>query len=433
MGTRHRIFHFGTIGLPFMRLNTFLVPLTIGLFIYTIVTVVNHINNSSKSAPVDTPPSGDGVSTAASSERSLLATSKSLLVTGVSSKIPVAKDYKLLTSVPWDMREIGKLYRDAGVEMACEMLETGVDVLQPLLEFTPNTAGPLGRRCAFSIRLQVGKELGSGIPSVTRGIIEDYLKARQLTIQTTFYHDEKGRLILGPVLRAALVVLETPDKVSSPEPMIAKSVEEFRTLGAYWNESEPFEPGHCRTLILGFRYTLDADMLVAKPNPQREYEVLFLHLLPESTLLSPKLAVFATSDARTQFHLLEESDPESVEQLSAITADVRFADVKLMGMLPETPVVTRVRHRALLSVPIDIVKSQMEGVGGKIPGGFSGILDDLYRRATSTDAPAASPDVNPSNSDSSGTPPKADEDFQKSDSSENGSKARPVLNPGFDA
>ena len=258
-------------------------------------------------------------------------------------------------------------------------------MVQPLLDAIPNIAGPLGRRCAFSIRLQVGKELGDGLPSVTRGIIEDYLKSHQLTIQPTFYYNEQAKLILSPVIRAAFVRIDVPEQASPAESMIATSIRELRTLGTYWNDTATFTPTDCRTLVLGFRYTLDVEGVAAKPNAQREFELVFLHLLPEATLQNPKLAVFATSDARTQFHLLEESNPDTVEQLAAITADVRFADSKMMGMYPETPVVTKVRHRALLSIPAELVQSQIEGLAGKGPtGGFSGVLDELYARAMGT-------------------------------------------------
>ena len=174
--------------------------------------------------------------------------------------------------------------------------------------------------------------------------------------------------------------------------MIAKSIEELRTLGAYWNKSTPFTPADCRTLILGFRYTLDSPPIAGKTTPKLDYELLFIHVLPQSTPQKPKVAVFATSDARTQFHLLEESDPESEMQSAAITADVRFADSKMMGMYPERPVVTRVYHKALLSVPVELVQSEIEGLTGVPPeGGFSGVLDKLYKTATGTDLRAIAP------------------------------------------
>ena len=163
--------------------------------------------------------------------------------------------------------------------------------------------------------------------------------------------------------------------------MIAKSIGELRTIGVYWNKTEAFTPALCRTLILAFQYTLDVEGVAAKPNAQREYELVFLHLLKDASVANPKLAVFATSDARTQFHLLEETNPDSVEQLAAITADVRFADSKMMGMYPEAPVVTKVRHRALLTIPTDLVQAQIEGLGVGKETDFSDVLDEFYDRA----------------------------------------------------
>jgi len=316
-----------------MKLNKILVPFTVLMLAYSIFTVVSHLRKE----PVPLKPINDGSSKQSdqrpdSAKRSLLNESKGLMLTGVSSKTPIAEDYTIIKEIPWKLNAVQAIYRAAGAENACALLETGTDVIQPLIECTPGAAGPLGRRCAFSIRLQLGKELGEGLPGVTRGIIEDYLKAHQLTIQPSFYHDEQGRLILSPLIRASFVRLDTPAVAAIAESMIAKSIGELRTLGAYWKETEVFTPALCRTLVLGFQYTLDVDGVAAKPNAQREYELVFLHVLADATVANPKLAVFATSDARTQFHLLEETNPDSDEQLAAITADVRFADSKMLGM-----------------------------------------------------------------------------------------------------
>ena len=207
------------------------------------------------------------------------------------------------------------------------------------------------------------------------------MQAHQITVQPSFYHDEQGRLILSPQIRASFVRLDTPSLAAIAEPMISKSIGELRTLGVYWNDSENFTPALCRTLILGFQYTLDIEGVAAKPNAQREYELVFLHLRKDATVANPKLAVFATSDARTQFHLLEETNPDSVEQLTAITADVRFADSKMLGMYPEAPVVTKVRHRALLTIPADLVQAQIDGLGAGKQADLSKVLDSLHERA----------------------------------------------------
>lgn len=365
-----------------MRLNKVMAPFTVLMLGYSIFTVVSHVREQQKWSSADGEKSTDQSALAASSsKRSLLKESKGLMLTGISSKVPIAEDYRILKTVPWTLSAVQSNYRASSAESACSLLETGTDVIQPLVECLEGSAGPLGRRCAFSIRLQLGKELGEGLPGVTRGIIEDYLKAHQLTVQPSFYHDEQGHLILSPLIRASFVRLDTPALAALAEPMIAKSIGELRTIGVYWNKTEAFTPALCRTLILAFQYTLDVEGVAAKPNAQREYELVFLHLLKDASVANPKLAVFATSDARTQFHLLEETNPDSVEQLAAITADVRFADSKMMGMYPEAPVVTKVRHRALLTIPTDLVQAQIEGLGVGRETDFSDVLDEFYDRA----------------------------------------------------
>ena len=375
-----------------MKLNKVLAPFTVLMLGYSVFTVVSTLKEEQKwPTEDDNQSSGQSAPATSSKDRSLLKESKGLMLTGISSKIPIAEDYRILKAIPWTLNAVQSSYRASSAESACSLLETGTDVVQPLVECLEGSAGPLGRRCAFSIRLQLGKELGEGLPSVTRGIIEDYLKAHQLTVQPSFYHDEQGRLILSPLIRASFVRLDTPALASLAEPMIAKSIGELRTLGVYWNETEAFVPALCRTLILGFQYTLDVEGVAAKPNAQREYELVFLHLLKDASVSNPKLAVFATSDARTQFHLLEEINPESVEQMAAITADVRFADSKMMGMYPETPVVTKVRHRALLTIPTDLVQAQIDGLGVGKEADFSEVLDGFYERAIGQAQPTVTP------------------------------------------
>lgn len=389
-----------------MKLNRILAPFTVIMLVYTAYNVVNHLRKDGENTTAPGEPSSKASTLIIPSEgRSLLNESKSLMLTGVSSRTPIAEDYRILKAVPWKLGEVQASYRAAGAESACELLETGTDVIQGLVEANPGTSGPLGRRCAFSIRLQLGKELGEGLPGITKGIIEDYLKAHQLTIQPSMYHDEQGRLILSPLIRASFVRLDTPATAALAEPMIAKSIGELRTLGAYWSGEEVFTPALCRTLVLGFQYTLDVEGVAAKPNAQREYELVFLHLLKDATVSQPKLAVFATSDARTQFHLLEETNPDSIEQIAAITADVRFADAKMLGMYPEAPVVTKVRHRALLTIPADLVQAQIDGLGVGKQAGFSEVLDSLYERAMGETQPTATPS---DSAQSSGAQPALD-------------------------
>ena len=62
-----------------------------------------------------------------------------------------------------------------------------------------------------------------------------------------------------------------------------------------------------------------------------------------------------------------------------------------MGMYPEAPVVTKVRHRALLTIPTDLVQAQIDGLGVGKEADFSEILDALYDRAMGQAQPTVTP------------------------------------------
>lgn len=406
-----------------MRLNYILAPLTVLLFIVTIINIASHVQSRRDAAVAETNTGVEDTAQLAPEnlETSILAQSTSLLMTGVSSRVPTVEDYSQLDSVPWEFKEINRLFRSAGTERSCQLLEPGIDVVQPLAKGVKGQAIPLGRRSAFGIRLQIGKEMGSGLPGISRGYIEDYLKSHQLMIQPSFYQDGDGKVFPGPDMRAALYKVEGPYLTALQEEMIKTSVGDLRTLGAYWQKGKDFNASSIRTLILAFFYEKDPDRGAVQPVPEREFELIFLHLLPDATPDDPKLCVFATSDGRTQFHLLEETDPDQPEQPANVNADIRFADVQLLGMLPRLPVVTRVKHRSLLTVPVEMVKAEIEGLAGKPPEhGLSSVLDDFYARALGVDMEyepgkaeannGATDDQTPSNAsaaqkiDSSGTP-----------------------------
>ena len=152
-----------------MKLNTVLAPLTVVMCVITAVTVFNHMNQQRSESPSSSAATATGMSSPMipSSERSLLSPTRRLLVTGVSSKIPEADDYRLISTIPWEHKDVSRLFRDAGTEMSCELLETGSSVVQSLVAPTADVAGPLGRLSAFSIRLQVGKTLGDGLQSMS--------------------------------------------------------------------------------------------------------------------------------------------------------------------------------------------------------------------------------------------------------------------------
>ncbi|MEJ7591359.1 MAG: hypothetical protein WKF77_07405 [Planctomycetaceae bacterium] len=368
---------------PDMQSKTILAPLTICSFLVTGVVVASHILRkpealgTTESTSMLDPALGD----LASSEGSVLGMSKTLLLTGITSTVPDVRTMPVIRAVPWERDALGREFRRAGAQMSCSLLEPGVEVIQPLIAPVTGSAGPIGRQSAFSLNLQVDKAAKSSIPRVALGAIESYLGSHQLTIQIVYYHTVEGQPFFGPQVRAAFVAVASPEKTTEAETMIAAAIRELRTLGLYWDQSTVLVPEKARTMILAFRYSLDTKIAgTGKSASDQEYELLFLHLLKDSTATAPKLAVFATSNARTELNLLETSDPMSTQQKSVIAARVRFGEFNMMGLYPTNPVVTGVYHQAQLSLPVDSVKALLEGFASGEPRSLSDVLDELSSR-----------------------------------------------------
>lgn len=382
-----------------MQSKTILAPLTICTFLVTGVVVASHILLQPDALGTTESPSlmNAGLGDPANAASSIEAMSKTLLMTGVSPAVPEVRTMPVVRSVPWERQALGREFRRAGAQLSCSLLEPGVSVIQPLIAPTPGTAGPIGRQSAFSLNLEIDPAAKSNLPRVTRGAIESYLSSHQLTIQPVYYHTVEGKPFFGPQIRAAFVAVASPDKTTEAEDMIVAAIRELRTLGIYWDAETPFVPEQARTMILAFKYSLDTNIAgTGKSKSDQEYELLFLHLLKDSSATAPKLAVFATSNGRTDLNLLETSDPMSTQQKAVIAARVRFGEFNMMGMYPANPVVTGVFHQAQLSLPVDSVKALLEGFATGKPRSLPDVLDELTSRGTTGNtsdlfSPPASP------------------------------------------
>ena len=382
-----------------MQSKTILAPLTICTFLVTGVVVASHILLQPDALGTTESPSlmNSGLGDPANAASSIEAMSKTLLMTGVSPAVPEVRTMPVVRSVPWERQALGREFRRAGAQLSCSLLEPGVSVIQPLIAPTPGTAGPIGRQSAFSLNLEIDPAAKSNLPRVTRGAIESYLSSHQLTIQPVYYHTAEGKPFFGPQIRAAFVAVASPDKTTEAEDMIVAAIRELRTLGIYWDAETPLVPEQARTMILAFKYSLDTDIAgTGKSKSEQEYELLFLHLLKDSSATAPKLAVFATSNGRTDLNLLETSDPMSTQQKAVIAARVRFGEFNMMGMYPANPVVTGVFHQAQLSLPVDSVKALLEGFATGKPRSLPDVLDELTSRGTTGNtsdlfSPPASP------------------------------------------
>ncbi len=386
-----------------MQPKSVLAPLTVLSFLATGGVVVSHI----LSGPAEVHrfeavslPDRESVS-AVDSKSSLLEMSKTLLMTGVTPAAPEIRSIPVVRTIPWERDELGREFRQGGSPMSCSLLEPGVDVVQPLVAPAEGASGPIGRQSAFTISLALDPAARSALPRVVRSAVESYLKEHQLTIQPVYYHTVAGQPFFGPQVRAAFVEIASPEKTVTAEAMISKAVAELRTLGVYWDQETELLPEQARTMILAFQYSLDNDVASnGKSQKNQEYELLFLHLLKDSTPTEPNLAVFATSNGRTELNLLEASDPKSTIQPSVIAAHIRFGELNMMGMYPANPVVSGVFHQASLALPVDSFKALLEGFASGRPRSLDDVLDELSSRRATGDSSGLFDDSDQADSDS---------------------------------
>ncbi|MEZ6062236.1 MAG: hypothetical protein R3C19_17995 [Planctomycetaceae bacterium] len=371
-----------------MHSQTILAPLTILLLVVTAVSVYRQMEENKANTFSRQQEFLAGAETEADPlTRQLIvgtsATTTPLLLAGMSSVVPTVEDYPALAEVPWDLNQVTTMYRHAGQALSCELLGAGVPLTQGLVSPQAGVAGALGRDSAFSIRLQLDPIGEAELPRVTRGAVNSYLESHQLTVQPTLYHTESGHDFFGPQVKAAFMSTDGSENTVEAEAMILSAISSLRTLGLVWESKEPLSLESARTMVLAFRYTTE-ERTAASPDgtSHREFELLFLHRLKDSTAENPHYAVFATSVARTQFHLLDTSDPTAEGSAPTVSATIRFGNMSAMGMYPALPVVTGVTHRALLTLPVDTVKAQLGGLTGDQSVSFSEFLDQLHERAS---------------------------------------------------
>ena len=88
-----------------MKLNKVLAVFTVLMLGYSVFTVVSTLNVEKKWSTLDNKTSHQSNSTTSSQGRSLLTESKGLMLTGISSRIPIAEDYRILKTIPWTLKE----------------------------------------------------------------------------------------------------------------------------------------------------------------------------------------------------------------------------------------------------------------------------------------------------------------------------------------
>jgi|GEM_PF-1525740 len=287
-----------------------------------------------------------------------------------------------IKQIPWERGDIEFALR-AFPAGRCQILPTGSDVAPLGVEAgEPGESYLSVRKTAFVIGLQVDAAARRTLPNVSASMIEDYLARHAVAIQSTVFQHQNGMMTMAGPIYAAFSTRSGANLTLKPEPMVDDAIGNLAILGALPND-DPNDHS-ARTVALAFGYDRAvASNLATSTGKIRDYELLFLHLLPESEnqglTSGPAIAAFATTDGRETFQEIELSVAVPGKLLPDVMAMIRFDQFRLMGTYPANPVVTAVRNRVRFSASTQSVRQRLIGGNGNSPISFQKLLDELHR------------------------------------------------------
>ena len=297
----------------------------------------------------------------------------------------------------------------AAANRASRILPPNGDV-RPQLQRSQGRSGTLGRVTALTIGLELNADAAKSLPGPTRSQVLQYFRDHRLAVQPIIYHDASGAPYFGIDTASAFYRVDRPARTLRPEPMIGEAVDRFRTLGVVsdhpatlgsTNRDPPeSEVASGRTLAMAFSFSQAIGPLLDAPT-RTVHELLLLHLPLTDAVTDnagqdvvslnrreiPNLEVFITSDDRTILHQVLGDAQLASSGGPAMSAQVRFDDMTMMGLYPARPVVTEINYRRGGSISMSILERFMEA---STPVSLPAILDrfsDLARAPIATQDP----------------------------------------------
>lgn len=296
----------------------------------------------------------------------------------------------ILKEIPWQPSEVATLYSNHSAR-PCQLLGPGIS-LDPLPVEGTVAAGQSTSQfmTAFQIGLSMNAKARAKLSPVTRSTIENYLDQHVLAIQPEICRRADGQKLLTGQVRAAFFSKNSPSVSLTPEPMIQESITNLRVLGVLPGNSpagtlamDDNDRQLPRTLVMAFSYLRDKDTdspLTLEPQP--EFELIFLHLLPQNantTGAAPEIAVFATSDGCTGFQELNLA-AESRQRTPAVQANIRFDKSKFLGQYPADPIVTGLSNQVRSYLSVEEILARLAGLNGQQAISLQQVLDELHEK-----------------------------------------------------
>ncbi|MEM9828616.1 MAG: hypothetical protein AAF958_18660 [Planctomycetota bacterium] len=301
---------------------------------------------------------------------------------GVIGATPKRQQVLTIDKLPFSPAEVRSVFREAQ-RRTCRMVLPDVAVRPPVPRVETGQAITIGRVPALSVGLSLAAGGGSKLTGLIRGQVREYFREHRLSIQPTVHIDNRGRAYFGTDCQAAFYALKRPGFTLQPEPLVKKSVSDFRALGVCGNQQDSAlavqqEPGDGRTLVMAFSFQRETEAATSLGLSARNVmEFLFLHLPASAGVDDLSIEVFATSDSRSTLHRIASQDGDLTSQTPTMTASIKFDSTVLMGMYPSDPVVTELRYRSAGVMAMQTVREMVAGRNGSEPQSLSEVLDSF--------------------------------------------------------
>lgn len=173
------------------------------------------------------------------------------------------------------------------------------------------------------------------LPRVSGVFITRYLNVQYITLQARIQKDLVSEVLhLHHRPLAAVGSFRQRRLTQEPTETLARSLQNYRSLGLFLADGMPALPENLRTLVLLHKSEKDAGAGLSQP--AMKYEFVFVRALdePEGAAGRLKCHTFATSDERTVLHFLQPgSDPSRPESCSVKTM-LHFTEYADHGLRP---------------------------------------------------------------------------------------------------
>ncbi len=230
---------------------------------------------------------------------------------------------------------------------------------------------PTARYCALSLGLGMLPADQRQLPTLSGGLILDYLSRHYLWVQMQVHKDlGTGELYLNQNPLAAVAEFRGARLTQEFVEMTAAAVNDMRALGLYVKTGVKASPENLRTAVLLFKHNLAEPGAITLAGPQfkPDYELLFVRLLPPSNgsrRSEPKLHVFATSDQRGTLHYLRTGSGPSTPDECSIKGLIFFTEYKYANRLPAASATRKVSVRAKASYALSDLDAYAAQCGWK--------------------------------------------------------------------